>query len=48
MELKELRKEIVKGAQIRARTKWIEQGEKPTRYFANLEKRNYVNKMLLN
>ena len=27
--------------------KWIEQGEKPTKYFFNLEKKNYVTKTLL-
>ena len=29
-----------KGAQIRSRAKWIEQGEKSTKYFFNLEKQN--------
>ena len=30
-----------KGSIVRSKTKWIEQGEKPTKYFLNLEKRNY-------
>lgn len=30
------------GAQIRSRAKWIEQGEKSTKYFFNLEKEHYT------
>ena len=26
--------------------KWVEQGEKPTKYFFNLEKRNYEKKII--
>ena len=29
---------------LRTRCKWIETGEKPTKYFLSLEKRNFVNK----
>ena len=29
-----------KGPQVRARTKWIEEGEKNTKFFLNLEKNN--------
>ena len=32
------------GAKIRSRVKWFEEGEKPTQYFHNLEKRNAKNK----
>ena len=32
-----------KGAQIRSRVKWIEEGEKSTKYVFNLEKSNRVN-----
>ena len=28
-------------AKFRAKMKWIEHGEKPTKYFFNLEKSNY-------
>jgi len=35
-----------KGAIIRSKTKWIEQGEKPNKYFFNLEKRNYNRKVI--
>ena len=36
-----------KEASFRSKVKWIEQGEKPTKYFFNLEKKNYVTKTLL-
>ena len=29
---------------MRTHAKWIEEGEKPTKYFLALEKRNYINK----
>ena len=35
-----------KGAQIRSRAKWIEEGEKPTKYFFNLEKQNVYKNMI--
>lgn len=44
IELEGLRKYIMRGQLIRTRARWIEEGEKPTKYFANLEKRNFVNK----
>ena len=31
------------GAKIRSRARWIEEGEKPTKYFFNLEKKNASN-----
>ena len=43
-ELEQLRKQYVKGIFIRARARWIEEGEKPSKYFLSLEKRNYINK----
>ena len=36
-----------KEAIFRSKSKWIKQGEKPTKYFFNLEKKNYVMKTLL-
>ena len=36
--------EKVKGIIIRARARWYEHGEKSTKYFLNLEKRNYIKK----
>ena len=35
-----------KGAMIRSRCRWYEEGEKSTKYFFNLEKRNYNSKNL--
>ena len=43
-ELEECRKEQMRGVLIRTKARWIEDGEKPSKYFCNLEKRNYVNK----
>ena len=34
------------GVFIRSKAKWIEEGEKPTKYFCNLENRNYVPKFM--
>ena len=35
-----------KGAIIRSKARWTEQGEQPTKYFFNLEKRNYNRKVI--
>ena len=32
---------------IRARARWIEEGEKPSNYFCNLENRNFVSKRMV-
>ena len=47
-ELEEIRKIKLEGNNIRSRSKWMEQGEKVTKYFCNLEKRNYVCKAMPN
>jgi len=36
--------EKVKGIIIRARARWHEHGEKSTKYFLNVEKRNHIKK----
>ena len=41
-----LRKKKLKGHYIRSRAKWIEEGEKPSKYFCNLEFRNYFSKII--
>lgn len=46
-ELEEIRTTRLKGQCIRSKANWIDQGEKPTKYFANLESRNYINKQIL-
>jgi hypothetical protein len=45
-ELLELRKEKLKGHYIRSKSKWIEEGEKPTKFFCNLESKNYYSKLI--
>ena len=45
-ELKELRENKLKGSLIRSKAKWIEHGEKPSKYFCNLENRNFVSKRM--
>ena len=31
---------------VRSRAKWVNEGEKPTKYFLNLENRNFTNKII--
>lgn len=45
-EILEIRKNRLKGQCIRSKSKWIEEGEKPTKYFINLETQNYVSKQI--
>ena len=39
-----MRKEELKGACIRSRADWLEHGEKPSKFFLNLENKNRMNK----
>ena len=48
-QYEELKNELLKlyqdkgeGAKFRSKSIWIEQGERPTKYFFNLEKRNQL------
>ena len=43
-KLEKMHEDEGNGAKIRSRVKWFEEGEKPTQYFHNLEKRNAKNK----
>ena len=45
-ELKRLHEIRGKETMFRSKMKWIEQGEKPTKYFHNLEKTNYEKKLV--
>ena len=45
-ELEDLRNKKIEGMNIRSRSTWIKEGEKGTKYFTNLEKRNYINKAM--
>ena len=44
VRLSEIENEIAKGAIIRSRIKWLEEGEQGTKYFYDLEKSNYSKK----
>ena len=45
-DLENLRKDKMNGVLIRSKTRWFEHGEKPSKYFLNMEKRNYVSKTI--
>ena len=45
-ELVRLREIKMKGVLIRSKARWVEEGEKVSSYFCNLEKRNYTNKRI--
>jgi len=45
-ELDNMYNSEVKGAQIRSKVKWIEDGEKCTKYFLNLEKKHQVSNVI--
>lgn len=40
------KKEKVVGHIIKGEARWVEEGEKSTRYFCSLENRNYINKSI--
>ena len=51
LELEKFKKELQhwydkkgKGAIFRSKLRWVEQGEKPTKYFFNLEAKNFAPK----
>ncbi len=45
-ELEQVKKHETHGLMLRSKTKWIEEGEKNTKLFLNLEKLNYCNKLI--
>lgn len=45
-DLEEIRKKEVEGIMLRSKARWYESGEKNSKYFLNLEKRNYTNKTI--
>ena len=36
------------GIVLKSKARWVEDGEKPTKYFCTLESRNYTNKTIQN
>ena len=46
VELQEIREKKLRGSLIRSRARWIEHGERASKYFCNLENRNYVSKRM--
>ena len=47
-ELIDMRHEKLRGHMIRSRAQYIDQDEKPSKYFCALEKHNYVSKIICN
>lgn len=45
-EYEDIRRKKIKGQCSRSRAKWVDEGEKPSKYFINLESRNYTCKMI--
>ena len=45
-KIEELEKEKVEGVFLRSRAQWLKEGEKSTKYFLNLENRNYTAKLM--
>ena len=46
LELVAIRDKRMKGVLLRSRARWIADGEKITKYFCRLEKRNYISKQM--
>ena len=46
MELQSIYEEKGRAAILRSKCRWVEKGERPTKYFFNLEKRNYNRKTI--
>ena len=46
VELEQMRKSKLKGELIRSRIRWLSEGEKPSKYFCNLEKKNFLAKTI--
>ena len=45
-ELQILREKKLRGTLVRARARWVDQAEKPSRYFCNLENRHFISKRM--
>ena len=45
-DLRLIREKQLEGSLVRSRARWVEQGEKSSRYFCNLENRNFTSKRM--
>ena len=45
-ELEQLRNVKMKGQSVRSRLQWLQEGEKPSKYFCNLKNKNYIEKTI--
>ena len=45
-ELEQFRLKRMEGVKVRSRARWVEEGEKPSRYFCNMENRHFTSKMM--
>lgn len=45
-QLEELRNDNLKGQMIRSRVQWLDEGERPTKYFCSLENKNFTTKTI--
>ena len=43
-DILEVEKEKINGAIVRSKVKWVEEGEKSSKFFFDLEKQNYIKK----
>ena len=46
-KLEKIREKKMQGVITRSKAKWVQEGEKPTKYFCNLENRNFISKTML-
>ena len=44
--LQDLRRKKMNGVKLCSKAKWIDEGEKVTRYFCNLENRNFISECM--
>ena len=44
--LETIRKDYIEGSIVRSRIQWLNESEKPTKYFLSLENRNYIDKTI--
>ena len=45
-ELENIRSQKLKGQLVRSHLQWLKDGEKPSKYFSNIEKKNFIEKTI--